>query len=192
MKSYPTLVLFLCSFFAATSLWGDEVTDAIDEAVASYKSGDYSNAASQLDYASALVRQMKAVGVVEVFCDALPGWTAEEAESNSAGAMMMGGGITAERSYRKGDSEVRVSLVMDSPMLQSVVMMISNPAMMTMTGGKLVKVQGIKGMLQDEGGSLTLSFVVNGNALITIEGYDPTTADDLKAYGECLNLKALE
>ena len=182
-------------FFASAlcqSVSADEVTDAIDEAVASYKAGDFSNAAAQLDYAASLVREQKAGAVLAVFSDPLDGWTAEEAESNSAAGMFMGGGITASRRYSKGDARVEVSLVMDSPMLQSVTMMLSNPAMMSMTGGKLVRVQGNKGMMQAEDERFTLNFVVNNNALFTLTGSDGATREDVLAYGEKLKLKALE
>lgn len=192
MNSKLVTSLSLAAGLLCVSVSGDEVTDAIEEARQYYNSGDLSGAASQLDYASSLIRQKKAGTVVAVFPEPLEGWEAEEAESEAAGAMFMGGGITASRVYRKGDAEVKVSLVMDSPMLQSVVMMLNNPAMLTMSGGKLVKVQGNKGMLQTEGDRLTLSFVVNSNALITIEGWSGATKDDVAQYGETLNLKALE
>lgn len=184
--------VLVCALSALVGVsFADDVTDAIDEAVSSYKSGDFTNAAAQLDYAAALVRQQKAAGVVNVFCEPKSGWKASEAESSAAGSMM-GVGISAERTYYKGDAEVQVSLVVDSPMLQSVMMMLSNPAMLTMSGGKLIKVQGNKGMLQKEDDRVSVNFVVNGTALVTLEGWGGATEADVLGYGECLNLGALE
>ena len=191
MKIHLVATLSLAAAAFSFSAFGDEVTDAIDEATKAYKDGDLSTAAAQLDYASSLVRQKKAGTVVAVFPDALEGWTAEDADSNAAAGMFMGGGITASRRYTKDDASIEISLVMDSPMLQSISMMLSNPAMLTMSGGKLVKVQGNKAALQNEDGHLTLSFIVNSNALFTIEGYDGATKEEVMLYGEKLKLDAL-
>lgn len=192
MKSHLLSCITLAAAALVPSSYADEIIDAIDEATASYKSGDFSNASAQLDYASSLVRQKKAAVVVALFPEALPGWTAEEAESDSAAGMFMGGGVSASRSYYRDDAGIDVNLVIDSPMLQSVMMMLSNPAFMTMSGGKLVKVQGNKAILQSEDDRHSLNVVVNGNALITIEGSGGATKDDVLAYAEKLNLKALE
>ena len=191
MKNTLVPILVVCLATLPTFAFSDEITDAIEEATASYQKGDFSNAVAQLDYASALIRQMKAEGVVAVFCEPLDGWTAEPATSNAAGGMMMGGGIMAERTYRKESALVEISLVMDSPMLQSVAMMINNPAMMTMSGAKLTKIQGNKAMQQGDGGDITISFIINGNALFAIQGNGGATIEDLSAYGECLDLSAL-
>ena len=174
-----------------SALQADEVTDAINEALSSYQSGDLTNAAAQLDYASTLVRQNKAQSLVALFCEPLEGWTSDEADSNAAAGAFLGGGISASKRYSKGESEVTINLFVDSPMLQSVSMMLANPAMLGMTGGKLVKVQGYKAILQSESDEHELSFVVN-NALLTMKGSYGTTKDELMAYASALNLSVLQ
>ena len=189
MKALKLLSIFSLVFSSFT-LMADEVSDAINEGMAHYKKGDLSAAASQLDYAATLIRQQKAGKVTAVFPEPLAGWRAEKAESNSAGGMMMGGGITASRNYQKGDASVEIELVMDSPMMQSILMMFNNPSMIAMSGAKLIKVQGNKAMLKDEDGDIEIQLVINNNALFTIRGYS-VSVEQVKAYAEALNLDKL-
>jgi hypothetical protein len=175
---------------AAGNLQADEVTDAIDEGVSAYKSGDLSEAANQLNYAAGLIGQQKAEAVKAVFPDALSGWEASEIESESAGGMM-GGGISANREYAKGDAEVTIELVMDSPMLQSMMGMINNPSIITMNGGKLIKIQGQKAIYNGDEDRPELTLIINNNAMFTLKAGHGTALDDLKAYAEALNLDKL-
>jgi len=173
------------------SVAADEITDAISEAVSAYKGGKLSEAVSQLDYASALIRQQKAAKLLAVFPEPLKGWTAENAESESAGASMMGGGISANRTYVRGENEVSIELVTDSPMLQSVMGMLNNPALITMNGNKLIKIQGHKAVLDmEEKDYPEIMLIINGKTMFTLKGNN-AGVDDLKAYGEKLNLDAL-
>ncbi|MDZ7582039.1 MAG: hypothetical protein U5R30_16000 [Deltaproteobacteria bacterium] len=83
------------------------------------------------------------------FCRTLfRGWKAEDAKSQSMGSAMFGGGVAAERSYVKGDSRVNVTIITDSPMMQAMMMMFSNPMMATSDGGKQEKIQWRKGNRQ--------------------------------------------
>lgn len=189
-------MIFIKNIFAAAvlvlslNLSADEISDAISEGLANYKKGDLSAAVSQLDYAATLIRQQKAGKITAVFPEPLAGWNADKAESNSAGGMMMGGGITATRSYYKGDQSVEIELVMDSPMLQSVLMMFNNPSMIAMSGAKLIKIQGNKAMLRDEDGDVEIQLIINNNALFTIRG-NSVSANEVKDYAEALKLEAI-
>ncbi len=53
-------------FFTSGSVWADEITDSIEEAMEYYKEGDFVEAANSLDYASQLIRQKRS-GNLEVF-----------------------------------------------------------------------------------------------------------------------------
>ena len=171
----------------------DDVTDAIDEAMEYYKKGDFTQAAGNLDYAAQLVRQKKGGQLENVLPEALPGWTADDASSQAYGAAMMGGGVTAERRFTKGDSSITVNLSADSPMLQGMVMMMSNPMFATSDGGKLEKIAGQRAIVKytpsDRSGNVN---IVYGNRyLITVEGGN-VEKNDLKAYAEAVNYKMLD
>lgn len=184
----PRLVISLClgSFLAASTVRADDVTDSIDEAVKAYKANDFAAAAQALDAAAQLVRQKRGDLFKALLPAAPSGWTAEEATSQSAGASMFGGGVTAERRYTKGDSSITVKLITDSPIMQGVMMMMSNPMFANSDGGKLERIKGQKAIFKNKNGSGSVNIVVNGTLLVQIEGSDVKDAD-LRAFAEAID-----
>jgi hypothetical protein len=118
------------------------------------------------------------------------GWEAEEATSASAGAAMFGGGVTAERSYSKGDSTVTVKLITDSPVMQGVMMMMGNPMFANADGGKLERIKGQKAIFKNKDGSGSVNIVVNGALLVQIEASDTSDAD-LRKFAEAIDYAKL-
>jgi len=195
IKSTPHQLLL--SVFAAVvlllfagNLHADDILEAIDEGVSAYKKGELSEAVSQLDYASGLIRQKKAEAIKAVFPDALNGWQAGVTKSESAGGIL-GGGISANRQYKKDDAKVDIQLLVDSPMLQSMMGMFNNPSMITMSGGKLIKVQGHKTIHNGNPDRPELTLIIDSNAMFTLKGNSATSFEQLKAYGEALKLDKL-
>lgn len=176
--------------FSGVALRADDVTDSVDEALKAYKDKDYAAAAQALDAAAQLVRQKRG----ELFKELLPeppsGWEAEEATSASAGAAMFGGGVTAERSYTKGDSSVTVKLITDSPVMQGVMMMMGNPMFANADGGKLERIKGQKAIFKNKDGSGSVNIVVNGALLVQIEASDTSDAD-LRKFAEAIDYAKL-
>ncbi|MGI3004185.1 hypothetical protein ACRTDJ_14030 [Shewanella algae] len=189
----PSNLLLVASLALAAPLQAAEdpaVAEAIEAGLQHYRKGELSQASSQLDYAATLIRQQRAAEVVGVFPEPLPGWQADEPSSDSGG-MMLGGGINASRHYYKEDSaQLEIELVLDSPLLQSVMAMLTNPSMIAMSGGKLVKVQGHNAMLSTESGEAELTVIVNGNAMFTLSG-EGVKASELQAFANALQLDRL-
>lgn len=169
MRVIPSVVL--AGLLVSVSASANEVVDAVNAGLKHYQAGEFSQATAQLDYASTLIRQEKAEQVKQAFPAAPSGWTAEDASAEAAASSMFGGGISANREYNKGDMTIRMELVMDSPMLQAVSGMLSNPSMIAMSGGKVIKIQGISAMSRDDGsGNLEVQFIAPSNALVTVRG----------------------
>ena len=62
------VVLFMSTLFIVPgTVFADEITDSIEEAMAYYKENNYVEASSSLDYASQLIRQKRS-GKLEAFC----------------------------------------------------------------------------------------------------------------------------
>ncbi|MEO6002876.1 MAG: hypothetical protein ABIZ04_07355 [Opitutus sp.] len=185
-----SLVCLSAAFVASPALRADDVTDSIDEAIKAYKANDFAAAAQSLDAAAQLVRQKRG----ELFKALLPaapsGWTAEDATSQSAGAAMFGGGVTAERHYTKGDSSITVKMITDSPMMQAVMMMLGNPMFANADGGKLERIKGQKAIFKNKDGSGSVNVVVGGSMLVQIEGSQATDAD-LHKFAESIDYAKL-
>jgi hypothetical protein len=171
----------------------DDVTEAVEEAMEFYKKGDFTQAAGSLDYAAQLIRQKKGGQLEDVLPEPLPGWTAEDASSQAYGAAMMGGGVTAQRSFSKDGSSVTVNVSADSPLLQGMIMMISNPMFATSDGGKLEKVAGHRAIVKYTPSSRdgNVNIVYASRYLIAVDG-DNVEKSDLTAYAEAVNYKMLD
>jgi len=170
----------------------DEVIKSINEGTEFYNNGEYAEAVTSLNYAVQLIQQKKGDVLTQLLPEPLDGWSAQAAESQSAGAAMFGGGITAQRQYSKGDSRMTIRIITDSPMMQGVMMMFSNPMFATSDGGRLERIGKQKAIVKydesDKSGSLQM--VVDNRFLIMVEG-DSITHDDLLAYAGAIDLKKL-
>jgi hypothetical protein len=186
-----SVAIALLLTFAGT-VWADEITDSINEALNQCNNNDYTAASESLSYALQLLGQKKGRQLQELLPQPLPGWTADEASSEMVSAVVMGGGINAERQYQRDDSSVTVSYTTDSPMLQGIMMMLSNPVFAAANGGKLEKIKGWKAIVkydpQDKSGSIMI--VVETRTLILIEG-DSVALDDLKSYASVIDYQRI-
>jgi hypothetical protein len=185
-------VVVCCGMLFSGLAWADDVTDAINEGLQNYKDGKFSEAMTSLNYASQLIGQKKGGDLQSLLPQPLAGWEAEEATSQSVGAAMLGGGVSAERQYNKGSSSVRIQIVTDSPMIQSMMMMFGNPMLAGADGGKMEKISGEKAIVKysaaDKSGDIRL--VVANRFLVTLDGND-VSLEDLKAYAAKIDYKKL-
>jgi len=183
--------LLLMTLALAAPAAADEILDQINQAIELYKAGDYAGAAGELEFAAAQIRQLRAGEISGALPEPLTGWTAEDAETAAMGAGMFGGGTSASRSYEKGDARVDVQILTDSPMLQSLAMLINNPMLMSGSGQKLVRIQGNKGALEWNEDSGSLNVVVGGTVLVQVDGSN-CTADDLTSYAEAVDYELIK
>lgn len=163
----------------------DEVEDSISEALSAYRNKDYSAAKQALDYASQLIAQKNAEGLTAALPAPLDGWTAEDAETQDAAAVMFGG-IRAARTYEKGDVNVEIQIMADSPLLATWMPMLSNSAVAAAMG-KVTKI-GKQRALQTKDGQIIL--VVNNRFLVMISG--SASMEDKTAYAAAINFDTLE
>lgn len=185
---FTGLFLFSAFLLNTAALRADDVTEQVEEAMQAYKEKDYVMAAQGLEAAAQMIRQKRGQGLSELFPDAPKGWQAEEATSMAAGAALFGGGTSASREYRKGDSIVTIQFIADSPMLQSILMMFSNPMIAGASGARLERISGQRAMLNEA--DLNLHVVVGGSLLVSIEG-DTCTADDLRLFAKSIDFSKL-
>ena len=123
----------------------------------------------------------------------LNGWTAQEASSQTVGASMFGGGVTAERKYSKGSSSIDITIITDSPIMQGMMMMFSNPMLATSDGGKLEKIGRQKAIVKFNTNNKQgeIKIVVANQFLVLIKGRE-ITKEDLKGYAKAIDYKKLQ
>lgn len=127
--------LVLAAALIAGGAQADEIEETLEAALDAYRAGDVAGAKEELDYASALLSEMKADGLAAFLPEAPPGWTRELGETQGAGAAFFGGGLTASAIYVSGSgAQAELTLMADNPLVASVGAMLANPQMMAMQG----------------------------------------------------------
>ena len=184
--------LFLILMAFSATGYADDIIDSIKEALQYYENGEYKDAAESLNYASQLIQQKKGKELESLLPEPLSGWTAQRASSQGGGAAMFGGGVTAERKYNKDSSSITIQIITDSPLMQSMMMMFSNPMLATSDGGKLERIGRQKAIVKFNPGSKQgdIKIVVANRFLVLIEGR-ATTQEDLKGYAKAIDYKKL-
>ncbi|MBB3898677.1 hypothetical protein [Roseococcus suduntuyensis] len=158
---------------AAAPARADDIRDAIAEAARTYAAGDLAGARAALGEAQQLLQQRAADGVAAALPDALPGWTAEDAETQAAGVSLFGGMTQASRRYRNAAGEtVEIQIMADNPMLAQFAMILANPAMAGAMG-RLIRV-GPHRAVQGNDGQITM--LLKNRYLVQVGGSAPAPA----------------
>lgn len=180
------LVLGAALAVATVPAFADEFTDTVESALRAYKEGDVDGARQDLDYAGKLLGTMKAQSLAKFLPQPLPGWTREPAEADDSADFMgmFGGGTSTAASYTKDGSDVRISLVANSPVVSGVASMISGIAGMA-TGAKPIRIQRTE--FRQEGDEL--QGVVGNKVLVSVSG--GASLEEKTAFLEAMDFKGL-
>jgi len=181
----------LTAILLSGSLMADDISETIEEALSSYKKGDYVQTQEDLTYVMELLKQKKGETIESFLPDALDGWKAEKAKSETAGSGMLGGGATTSRVYTKDKSKITISVVTDSPLLQGLGSLFGNP--MFNSGGKLKRINREKATIKynskRESGNITI--MLDKRFLVTVEGIK-VTEDELVNYAKAIDFKKIK
>ncbi len=176
------LVLLLAPRLAAA----DEVSDAITEAARAYKAGDMAGARAALGEATQFLAQRAAAGLGAALPAALPGWKAEDVQTNATGLAMVGGGSQATRSYQNAQNQnVQIQVTADSPLVAPMAMAMSNPAMAGAMG-KLLRFGSQRAIQTNDN---EIQMLVGNRILVSITGDAPIEAK--LAYAKAIDLTRL-
>lgn len=191
-KGVVTSVVAFVMASSAQAAFADDVTDSINEALKAYAEKSYSEAVEDLNYAVQLINQKKSGALTQFLPKALDGWSADTASSEAVGAAMFGGAITAKREYTKGESTIEITIVSDSPVLQGMMMMFSNPMFAASGGGKLERIKRQKAIVKynKKERSGEINIMVAKRFLITLKG-DNVSLDEMRAYAKAIAYKRL-
>jgi hypothetical protein len=183
------LRIVLSAFFLAAmaypALAADDILDAIEQARKAYQAGDMANAKQSLDLASQLVRQKNAENFATLLPAALPGWTAEKAETASVGVAMFGASSASRRYTNAKGDHVEVRITGDSAMVMQFAQFLINPAIAGAMG-KLIRV-GNERAIQTNDGSVNM--VIAAKFLVTVEG--SADAASKLSYAQAIDIAKL-
>jgi len=186
MKYIIVPILVALAGWAIRPALADDIHDALGQAESAYSSGDYGRAKKAADLAATLLGQLAAEQLAKALPGPLDGWTAEEASGDSSAAALFGG-VQAERGYTNADGQqVRIQVMVDSPLVAQMAGLYANPAMAAMMG-KLVKVGGQQAVLNEQG---EIQMLVDSRVLVTVTGDAPAEAK--QKYAEAVDLAKLK
>ena len=190
------ILFILTAFFpfagAAEEKKKDDVLDAAMEAIELYKNQEYSEAAEMFGYAAQQSRQKKGELLKVGFPEPLENWTAEKANVQSAGAAFLGGGIILSQDYKKDRSKITITIAADSPMIQSTLMMLTNPMFAQGNQGSLERIRGHKAVVkyEEKRNRGEVNIVVKKRYLVTVKGRQ-VDKDTILEYAKGVKFKEL-
>ncbi len=179
------LAAVLLAAMALPALAADDILDAIEQARKAYQAGDMAGAKQSLDLASQLIGQKNAESFAALLPAPLPGWTAETAETASAGVAMFGA-TSASRRYTGPDGhDVQVRITGDSPLVIQFARLLIDPAIAGAMG-KLISIGDQRAIQTNEG---SINMVVANKFLVTVDG-SASVASKL-AYAQAVDIAKL-
>lgn len=179
------LAVALAIGLSMTVAKADEFTDVLSSALQAYEEGDITVAREELDYAVALLKELKSESLSAYLPEPLPGWTREAAEGDGAGMAMamLGGGTTAAANYSNGTTDMTITLIANSPVVSSIGGMITGMA--SLGGGKPTRIQ--RTQFADNDGEL--QGVIDNRILVSVSGDAPV--EDKIAQLEAMDFSSL-
>ena len=170
--------------FSSLAARADDISDGLAKAAELYAKGDLAGAQKEIAFANSAIAQKLNEAYGGTFPEPPAGWTADEVSAESMA--MMGMGQTVSRTYTDSASggTVKLSLVADSPMLQSLGMIFANPMMAAQAGFQRVRIGGEEAMMQADKASNTTQIMMplaGGRLLLQAEGSTGVSADAVKS-----------
>ncbi|WP_375056484.1 hypothetical protein [Zobellella sp. DQSA1] len=167
-----------------------EIQQAIEEGQQAYQAGELSRAAAQFDYAATLIRQQQAGELGTLFPEPLPGWQADSVDTQAGSAAFFGGGVNASRHYNKSGASLDITITKDSPLLQTIAVLFTNPSMAAMGGYKVKRIRAHTAMVKEEGDNRELQMLIANTTLLQLSGRGMSEAE-FNAYAEAVDIEAL-
>ncbi|MGL4311419.1 MAG: hypothetical protein ACRCSU_13125 [Paracoccaceae bacterium] len=166
--SIPSFLLAVMVAAAATAAHADTVTDALDAARAAYDAGDLRGALASATEATKAMQGQQTEAFAAFLPDAPDGWTKTINPDMAAGMAMIGGGAGVEATYESPEKSFTVTLIADSPMIESMLPMFTDKATMAMMG----TVTELAGQSFIGSGETEAMTVIGNKIMLTASGAD--------------------
>ncbi|MEO5582876.1 MAG: hypothetical protein ABIR66_09295 [Saprospiraceae bacterium] len=174
------IILTLSVFLSLTLSAQTEIEKSITEAQGYLKTKNYKDAQIALQQAISQIYEMLGKDLLTSLPVDLIDMKAniEEDVNNTGGMGMTGGGFTISRNYYQTinkETNLRVNIVANSPMISSISMMINNPMLLGSNpdAGKSIKIGNRRSLFKPNTKEKSYELTVPlTNSLVTINGYN--------------------
>jgi len=188
-----TTPLLLALFLASPAAIGDEITDQIASALEAYEQQDYTGAIDDLNFAVAQIQELVNAQQSTLLPEPLEGWTASEVENASAAMSMMGGGTNMTRTYQRGQEEVEINIIANSPWVMGMMQMLGNPMMMAGNPDmKPYRYKRIKGMKETTEGETSVTLALAGQIVVKVTGRGLSDEAAIEQYLDAMDFDRIQ
>lgn len=182
MHRYLHIATLIAALLPLPAL-ADDITDALNAAIAAYEAGDIQDARAEIAYATQLLNDLQSEGLSAFLPEALPGWTRTVSEDPATGLGFMGGGSAAEAEYSGPGGSFTIVMLADNPMVGAMAGMLGNATVMA-TMGRIERINGESFLSAND----ELSGLIGGRVLVQASG---ATVADMGAHLEQVDFDAL-
>ncbi len=161
----------------------------IQEAQTAWQAGEVAHARRALEEATRSVAAKHVGALLAALPAPFAGWTANDSQTGDASLLILGGGVTLDRTYADTNgNDVRVEILADSDLVAQMSNMYSDLQALAAMGMKTETIGGETAIVDPDGGKYT--FIVNQRTFVTVAGSAP--ADVRKSYAENIDFAALK
>lgn len=173
-----------------------QIKTALDQ----YNAGQLSDSIQSLEAAKEAIMQVRSQGFLKLFPDSFEKMAIDTSKSDDvvAGSAAFGGGITMKRTYRHAENTnaaVEVSLIADSPLINSLMGLMKMATSVSSSGNKTLEIQGHKALVRNKPGKPLKLMVIVDNIMVDFqaaEGAAPVTVEQLTYVANHMNYDALK
>lgn len=182
-------LLLTAPAFAQETPPAEDPLPLIQEADAAWKAGEIGRARRALEQATRSVAAKHAAALSGFLPAAFDGWTASDGEVANASMLVLGGGISLDRTYSDATgNDVRVEILADSDLVEQMSQMYADLPSLTAMGMTTETIGGETAIIEP-GGEKYL-FLIDKRTMVTVSGSAP--ADVRKSYAENINFAGLK
>ena len=160
----------------------------IQEAETAWQAGEIAHARRALEEATRSVAARHAKTLLGFLPAPFDGWTVSDGEAASMSMLVLGGGITLDRTYSNDTGDVRVEILADSQLVEQMSQMYADAQMIAAMGMKTETIGGETAIVDPDGSKYT--FMIDKRTLVTVSGSAP--AEVRKSYAENINFAGLK
>jgi len=170
----------------------DEITEQLERSLKAYKEQSYSSALRELQFAVAQIQEKLNTSYLALLPEPLPGWQADQPESQTAVALMGGGTHISRHYHYDPDQEIVLEIIIDSPLIQMLTLTMSNiPVLTTDQSIKPYRFDIYRGTVRKEGNTREISLLVANQVMVKAAGQNLKEEKFLESYLRAMEIKKI-
>jgi hypothetical protein len=193
MKTIKIALAGLCLLALPALGQADDIEEQIQRGVKAYQDGQHREAIQELQFAISQLQELLNKEYLTLLPAPPAGWEAEDSEAQTMPAAILGGGTSISRSYLRGEERMEITMMADSPLLASLSMMLSNPAMLAAGGNvRPYRYESYRGIIEKQDNGAEISLLVANRVLVKLSGDNIEGEKTLEGFLKAMDFRKIE